>query len=84
MDEVAKLVGDIQLLEKTKLMLVAAQHLDIMNLSGQPNALSLGNLTLTSSETNKEYSDKKMRDVKTDICDAVEIFQSLKCDYVEI
>lgn len=65
-------------------MLVAAQHLDVMNITGQSSTMTLGNLTLTSSETNKEYSDKKMRDVKTDICEAVEIFQSLKCDYMEI
>lgn len=83
LEDVAKIIISIQLLEKDKLMLVAAQHLDIMNLSGQPLALKIGNLNLLSSESNSEYFNEKIEEIKKNISTNLENFQSLKCDYLE-
>ena len=83
LEDVAKIIISIQLLEKDKLMLVAAQHLDIMNLSGQPLALKIGNLNLLSSESNSEYFNEKIEEIKKNISTDLENFQSLKCDYLE-
>ena len=83
LEDVAKIIISIQLLEKDKLMIVAAQHLDIMNLSGQPLALKIGNLNLLSSESNSEYFNEKIGEIKKNISTNLENFQSLKCDYLE-
>ena len=83
LEDVAKIIISIQLLEKDKLMIVAAQHLDIMNLSGQPLALKIGNLNLLSSESNSEYFNEKIEEIKKNISTNLENFQSLKCDYLE-
>lgn len=83
LQDVAKIIISIQLLEKDKLMIVAAQHLDIMNLSGQPLALKIGNLNLLSSESNSEYFNEKIEEIKKNISTNLENFQSLKCDYLE-
>jgi uncharacterized protein YPO0396 len=81
--DVANIIISIQKLEKDKLMLVAAQHLDIMNLSGQPLALKIGSLNLSSSETNSEYYTEKIEEIKKSISTHLENFQSVKCDYLE-
>ena len=83
LEDVAKIIISIQLLEKDKLMIVAAQHLDIMNLSGQPLTLKIGNLNLLSSESNSEYFNEKIGEIKKNISTNLENFQSLKCDYLE-
>lgn len=83
MGSVSNIISMIQLLEKSKLMLVASQHLDIMNLSGESVQLNLGNLTLSSSKTNSSYSLEKINEIKNEISEHLENFQSLKCDYLE-
>lgn len=81
--DVADIIISIQKLEKDKLMLVAAQHLDIMNLRGQPLALKIGSLNLSSTETNSEYYIEKIEEIKKSISTHLENFQSLKCDYLK-
>ena len=83
LEDVANIIISIQLLEKDKLMLVAAQHLDIMNLSGQPLALKIGTLNLLSSKTNSEYFVEKIAEINKNISTNLENFQSLKCDFLE-
>jgi hypothetical protein len=83
MDSVSNIISIIQSLEKTKLMLIASQHLDIMNLCGESVQLNMGNLTLTSSKANSNYSFQKIYEIKKDISEHLENFQSLKCDFLE-
>jgi hypothetical protein len=64
-------------------MLIASQHLDIMNLSGESIQLNMGNLTLSSSKANSNYSLEKINEIKKDISEHLENFQSLKCDFLE-
>lgn len=82
-DSVSNIISMIQSLEKNKLMLIASQHLDIMNLSGESVQLNMGNLTLSSSKTNSNYSLEKMNEIKKEISEHLENFQSLKCDFLE-
>jgi hypothetical protein len=82
-DSVSNIISMIQLLEKNKLMLIASQHLDIMNLSGESVQLNMGNLTLSSSKTNSNYSLEKINEIKKEISEHLENFQSLKCDFLE-
>lgn len=77
-------INDIQLLEKEKLLLVAAQHLDKMHLSIPSLGANMGNLSLTTTETNSKYAIDKMRQLEQKISESLENFQSLKCDYSEM
>lgn len=80
---VSNLISLVQSLEKTKLMLVAAQHLDIMNLSGESVQLNMGNLSLSTSRTNSNYSLDKINQIKIEISEHLENFQSMKCEFLE-
>lgn len=72
-------------MEKEKLLLVAAQHLDVMHLSIPSEVtLTMGNLTLTSTDANKKYSNEKIVEIKEKITESLDNFQSLKCDYLDL
>lgn len=78
------LINQIQLLEKEKLLLIAAQHLDVMYKKFPSIAPNMGsNMTLSSTAVNAIYSSDKIIEIQVKISDILEEFQSLKCDYLE-
>ena len=75
------MINHIQLLEKEKLLLVAAQHLDIMHLNVPSLAINIGSMSLSTTDENTKYSDTKIIEIQQKISESLEEFQSLKCDY---
>ena len=82
--DVVFLINLIQSQEKEKLLLVAAQHLDLMQMSDISLKFKMGNLSLTTTKENIVYSDERIKEIEEKISDALENFQSLKCDYSEM
>jgi hypothetical protein len=79
--EAATAIANIQSLEKGKLTLVAAQHLDKIH-EKLPSVAPVmhDNMTLTPSAANKQYTTDKIAEIECTVSNILEDFQAMKCD----
>ena len=77
-------IASIQSLEKEKLTLIAAQHLDQIH-QKLPSVAPImhESMSLTPTENSRSYAKNKINQIECDITLCLEEFQSLKCDYLD-
>ena len=79
--EAAGVVASVQGLEKEKLTLVAAQHLDKIQDKLPSVAPAMHeSMTLTATTTSKKYAADKVAELEAKVSDLLDEFQALKCD----
>ena len=77
-------IAAIQTLEKEKLTLIAAQHLDQIHLKLPSVAPVMHeSMSLTPTETSRSYAKNRITQIENDITVCLEEFQGLKCDYLD-
>ena len=79
--EAGAAIANIQSLEKGKLTLIAAQHLDKIH-ENLPSVAPVmhENMILTPSIANEKYTTDKIAEIECTISNILEDFQAMKCD----
>jgi hypothetical protein len=88
------LIARIQKLEKEKLVIVAAEHLDKMNAKLSSSANNHGviavapkmheSMTLSTTEESRKYNKDRITEIETGISELLDEFQALKCEHMAL